>query len=206
MKKQTDKEILFERMHKVSGMPLNEDVNNNNEFITHGTYTVSNSGGYEIMLNNSGDGAKVRDAYGSDNPKTSDWLEIEYIPNDDTGESEPVIDPNGYNIPLNQVMRVNEDDDKVTAAADSEPEETEAWEGGISVDEKEETGGLGEDMSKISPNPFGGTKDAEYRRTIQLFEEIYKNKGLYYALALLYDSQYDREDIKNMMELIHPKK
>lgn len=79
---------------------------NEEEFIPHGSYTISNLGGYEIMLNNSGDAAMVRDAFGSDNPKTSDWLEIEYIPNDE-GETEPVIDPNGYNIPLNQVMRIS---------------------------------------------------------------------------------------------------
>lgn len=78
------------------------------EFIPHGTYTVSNTGGYEIMLSPDGEQAKVRDAFGSDNPETSDWLEIEYIPDEETGESEPVIDPNGYNIPLNQVMRINE--------------------------------------------------------------------------------------------------
>jgi len=81
------------------------------EFIPHGSYTVSNSGGYEIMLSDAGDAAKVRDAFGSDNPQTSDWLEIEYVPGED-GESEPVIDPEGYNIPLSQVMRLNEEDDK----------------------------------------------------------------------------------------------
>ena len=73
------------------------------EFIPQGTYTVSNTGGYEIMLSDSGDAAKVRDAFGSNNPRVSDWLEIEY---DENGE--PVIDPNGYNIPLNMVMRINE--------------------------------------------------------------------------------------------------
>jgi hypothetical protein len=73
------------------------------EFIPHGTYTVSNSGGYEIMLSDSNDAAKVRDAFGSENPQVSDWLEIEY---DEDGD--PVIDPNGYNIPLNMVMRINE--------------------------------------------------------------------------------------------------
>lgn len=82
------------------------------EFVVHGHYTVSNSGGYEIMLTDSGDAARVRDAFGSDNPKTSDWLEIEYV-EDENGEPdedgnlplEPVIDPQGYNIPLNLVMR-----------------------------------------------------------------------------------------------------
>ena len=66
------------------------------------------------MISDSGDAAKVRDAYGSDNPETSDWLEIEYVPNEDgemdeegNPEMEPVIDPNGYNIPLNMVMRIN---------------------------------------------------------------------------------------------------
>lgn len=86
----------------------NEDIDQQvNEFIPHGSYTISNAGGYEIMLDDSGDAAKVRDAFGSDNPKTSDWLPIEYIFDKETGESEPVIDPNGYNIPLNMVMRIN---------------------------------------------------------------------------------------------------
>jgi hypothetical protein len=76
------------------------------QFIAHGIYTLGNAGGYEVMLSDSGDAAKVRDAYGSDNPQTSDWLEIEYLPSED-GEMEPVIDPQGYNIPLNMVMRVN---------------------------------------------------------------------------------------------------
>jgi hypothetical protein len=77
------------------------------EFIPHGSYTVSNLGGYEVMINDSGDAAKVRDAYGSEEPKISDWLEIEYI-EDEEGEFSPVIDPEGYNIPLNMVMRINE--------------------------------------------------------------------------------------------------
>ncbi len=89
----------------------NQYDDSDNSFVPSGYYTVSNSGGYEIMISNDGQAAKVRDAFGSDNPKTSDWLEIEYVNNedgelDDDGypESEPVIDPNGYNIPLNQVM------------------------------------------------------------------------------------------------------
>ncbi len=80
---------------------------NQEDFIAHGFYTKSNSGGYEVMLSDDGDSAKVRDAFGSDNPKTSDWLEIEYIENEETLDYEAIIDPNGYNIPLNKVMRVN---------------------------------------------------------------------------------------------------
>ena len=59
------------------------------------------------MLSDDGDMAKVRDAYGSDNPQTSDWLEIGWYDNPETQESEAVIDPEGYDIPLNMVMRVN---------------------------------------------------------------------------------------------------
>jgi len=109
MKKQDSKQRLFEvmlRLDKTFKSKLNENFE---EFTPHGTYTISNTGGYEIMLSPDGEEAKVRDAFGSDNPKTSDWLKIEYIPDEETGESEPVIDPNGYNIPLNQVMRINED-------------------------------------------------------------------------------------------------
>jgi hypothetical protein len=94
--KLSENEMAIENM-------LNSDEDEIEEFIPQGTYTVSNSGGYEIMLSDSGDAAKVRDAFGSNNPRVSDWLEIEY---DENGE--PVIDPNGYNIPLNMVMRINE--------------------------------------------------------------------------------------------------
>jgi hypothetical protein len=127
--KKDNKQRLFEMMGKLDSSfkgktKLNErygskydyedlysDEPKDDNFVTHGTYTVSNVGGYEIMLNDAGDAARVRDAFGSDEPKTSDWLEIEYIPSEDDGEMEPVIDPNGYNIPLNMVMKsgVNEE-------------------------------------------------------------------------------------------------
>ncbi len=124
--KKDSKQRLFEMMGKVDSSfktKLNErhgskynyedlyiDEPQDDDFVTHGTYTVSNMGGYEIMLNDAGDAAKVRDSFGSDDPKTSDWLEIEYVPSEEDGEMEPVIDPNGYNIPLNMVMKsgVNE--------------------------------------------------------------------------------------------------
>lgn len=79
-------------------------------FVAHGAYTVSNAGGYEVMLSNDGEYARVRDAFGSDNPRTSGWLPIEYVPNEDAEDDDytPVIDPDGYNIPLNQVMRINQ--------------------------------------------------------------------------------------------------
>jgi hypothetical protein len=78
-----------------------------NKFVTHGVYTVSNAGGYEVMLSNCNTMAKVRDAFGSDNPKTSDWLEIQWVESEDEPESyECIIDPQGYNIPLNLVIRM----------------------------------------------------------------------------------------------------
>lgn len=101
-------EISPEDLEAASDMYDNLSTNDE-EFVAHGSYTVSNTGGYEIMLSDDGEAAKVRDAFGSDNPQTSDWLEIEYVDNEETGEPEPVIDPSGYNIPLNMVMRVNEE-------------------------------------------------------------------------------------------------
>ncbi|WP_167571722.1 hypothetical protein [Aquimarina algiphila] len=50
------------------------------------------------------------------------------------------------------------------------------------------------------------TKKQEYTRTLELFEEIYKNKGLYYAIAFLYDSGYQNKHLGEMMKLIEPKK
>jgi hypothetical protein len=56
--------------------------------------------------------ARVKDDYGSDNPEISDWFEIEFIESEDLideegfPELESVIDPQGYNINLNNVMRI----------------------------------------------------------------------------------------------------
>lgn len=46
---------------------------------------------------------------------------------------------------------------------------------------------------------YGGTKKGEYCRSIDLFERIFNEQGTYYALAFLYDSQYEREDLGEMM-------
>lgn len=83
------------------------------EFVAHGTYYISNSGGYEVELSPDGETARVRDCWGGENPKVSDWLPIDTILDEDwDGEEESegfqqVIDPDGYNIPLSQVTRVN---------------------------------------------------------------------------------------------------
>lgn len=92
---------------KITTKVLSESVDQEEQFVVHGTYTLGNAGGYEIMISDDGDSARIRDAWGSNNPKTSDWLPIEYVDNEETGELEPVIDPEGYDIPLNMTMRVN---------------------------------------------------------------------------------------------------
>ena len=81
-------------------------------FEVHGYYTVSNCGGFEIMFSKCGEMAKIKDCYGSDSPKISDWLPIDYIENEDGDLDEdgypifePIIDPQGYNISLSLVMR-----------------------------------------------------------------------------------------------------
>ena len=80
---------------------------NAKDFTPHGFYTVSNAGGFEIELSNCGDYARMRDAFGSDDPEVSDWYKIDYIIDEnDTDEVIAVIDPEGYNIPLNEVMRI----------------------------------------------------------------------------------------------------
>jgi hypothetical protein len=76
----------------------------------HGYYTVSNAISYGVILSDCGDSAKL--VLMKDEPETTDWLEIEWVVNedgevDDEGfpELEPFIDPNGFNVPLNLVMR-----------------------------------------------------------------------------------------------------
>lgn len=47
-------------------------------------------------------------------------------------------------------------------------------------------------------------KKREYQNTIDLLDQIYHEQGLYFVLAFLNDAQYDRNDIKNMMEMLRP--
>ena len=77
------------------------------KFIAHGMYTVSNCGGYLVELSDCGDSARLMDNFGGEDPKISEWLEIQYVyVEDNSDEPCPIIDPEGYNIPLNQVMRI----------------------------------------------------------------------------------------------------
>ena len=69
----------------------------------HGYYTKSNSCGYGVIISDCGEAAKL--IMNDEDYTTTDWLNIEYILDEEEDEFIPVIDPNGYNIPLNLVIR-----------------------------------------------------------------------------------------------------
>ena len=72
------------------------------EFKAHGYYAVSNAGGYEVELHPSGDSARIKNG-----EEVTDWLEIEWVPDEDPAmDFIPVIDPKGYDVPLNMIMRI----------------------------------------------------------------------------------------------------
>jgi hypothetical protein len=68
----------------------------------HGYYTYSNSCGYGVILSDCGEAAKL--VMNNEDCDVTDWLDIEYVMDEDEGEFVPVIDPTGYNIPLSLVM------------------------------------------------------------------------------------------------------
>jgi hypothetical protein len=69
----------------------------------HGFYTKSNTCAYGIILSDCGEQAKI---VSSDT--VTEWLDVEWFPSEnDSEEFEPIIDPNGYNIPLNLVIRAD---------------------------------------------------------------------------------------------------
>ena len=76
----------------------NKVLRENDDFIPHGYKGTSNLGGYEIQINDYGDGARLRDSYTG---KVSDWLEIQF---DEEGVAY-VIDANGNEERLCDYMR-----------------------------------------------------------------------------------------------------
>jgi hypothetical protein len=48
-----------------------------------------------------------------------------------------------------------------------------------------------------------GTKKAEYRRTAEMLVDISADKGAYYALALVVDIGYTRDEMKDILLLLH---
>ena len=69
----------------------------------HGYYTKSNSCGYGVILSDCGEAAKL--IMDSDGQNATDWLDIEYVFDEDQNEFVPTIDPDGFNVPLNLVVR-----------------------------------------------------------------------------------------------------
>lgn len=70
-----------------------------------GYYTYSNCCGYGVILSDCGEQAKL--VMNSEDCDVTDWLDIDYVLDEDTNEFEPVIDPEGFNVPLNLVIRAN---------------------------------------------------------------------------------------------------
>ena len=71
----------------------------------HGYYTKSNCCGYGVILSDCGEQAKL--VMNNEDCDVTDWLDIDYVLDEDTNEFEPVIDPEGFNVPLNLVIRAN---------------------------------------------------------------------------------------------------
>lgn len=76
----------------------------------HGYYTLSNAISYGVILSDCGDSAKL--VLMKEEPETTDWLPIEWVVNEDEEMDdegfpvlEPIIDPEGFDVPLNLVMR-----------------------------------------------------------------------------------------------------
>jgi hypothetical protein len=72
----------------------------------HGYYQWSNAFGYGVHISDDMEQAKL--IMNDEDCTVTDWLDIKWaISDDDDGEFKPVIDPNGYNIPLNHVIKAN---------------------------------------------------------------------------------------------------
>lgn len=75
-----------------------EKYEEENKFVMHGAFLITNTMGYEIMLSDNKESAKLRWYLSNGTKNVTEWLDIEYV-NDHN-----VIDPKGYNIPLDLVI------------------------------------------------------------------------------------------------------
>jgi hypothetical protein len=71
------------------------------DFTPHGVYTISNACSILVELAPEGDAARLKI-----NEEVTDWLEIEYVPEEDYEDLQAVIDPEGHNVPLNLTMKI----------------------------------------------------------------------------------------------------
>ena len=100
---------------KVNGFEIHAEP-----FVAHGTYACSNACGYEVQLNDSCDAARLRMP---ESGKITDWLEIEMVEDKEWSEasgydhSRVVIDPEHYNVPLDLVMYIDDEEQPWTDPA-----------------------------------------------------------------------------------------
>lgn len=63
-----------------------------------------------------------------------------------------------------------------------------------------------QESETVSPNQeelfimYGGTKAGEIRRSSELLDEINRERGLYFAIAFIYDIGYGREELGAILE------
>lgn len=83
-------------------------------FNVHGHYCISNGGGYEVEISTDGESAKLRQCWDGEPDMVTDWLPIEgvlnpdYEPRDDDDDDDElifVIDPGGFDLPMNEVTK-----------------------------------------------------------------------------------------------------
>lgn len=70
----------------------------------HGYYQWSNNCGYGVHLSDDGEQAKL--IMNDEDCFVTEWLDIVFCSSENTDELIPVIDPDHYNVPLNEVLRV----------------------------------------------------------------------------------------------------
>ena len=57
-------------------------------------------------------------------------------------------------------------------------------------------------MNDLSPCCTGGTLKQELMRTSEMLVDIAETQGVYYAVALLYDSSYDLPRIRSLLPVL----
>lgn len=101
---------INERSLEMDRVLKDEWIKDDGSFNPQGSYTISNCMGYMVELNESGDGARLGIMQDDRTYKVTDWLDIEYVENyeaeDEDDAFEPIIDPQGFDVPLNLVMRI----------------------------------------------------------------------------------------------------
>lgn len=127
---ETDKKIIFgtvlkelfdwvdvQQALKSEGLKLSKPINikMQNEFFSLNTSHAQKSLQQKLKMNSTNKGKRnfakkfiSLSDYMAREVEVSEWKEIEYIPSEDEEEElVPIIDPEGYDIPLNLVMRAN---------------------------------------------------------------------------------------------------